>query len=204
MFSGIVEGIGKIKKIHKSTLAVENHLYNDLKIGESISVNGVCLTVVKFDKYCIFFDLSQETLRVSSFKFLKSGDYVNLERAVKVGDRIGGHYVSGHVDEVGYVSDIKKTDRFFIFTFIVSSTKYIVEKGSVAINGVSLTAFDIKKNTFSVWVIPHTYENTNLRFLRTYSPVNVEYDIIVKSIKSDSLKDNNKITLDFLKDNGFI
>lgn len=205
MFSGIVEAVRKIKRIDKSILIIENDFYDDIKIGESISVNGVCLTVVRGDRKNIFFDISDETLRVSSFRFLNLGDYVNLERAAKFGDRIGGHYVTGHIDEIGYISEIKKLDRFFVIDFKVSSTRYVVEKGSVAINGVSLTAFNVKKNLFSVSIIPHTYNNTNFKFLRTGSVVNVEYDILIKSlVKSSNLDTHNKITFEFLKDNGFI
>lgn len=205
MFSGIVETVRKIIKINSSSLTIENNLYNDLTLGESISVNGACLTVVKFDRKKILFDISNETLSVTNFRFLKTDDYVNIERAARFGDRIGGHYVTGHVDEIAYVDSINKLDRFFVFKFRVNSNRYLVEKGSVAVNGVSLTAFDIRKNLFSVSVIPHTYENTNFKFLKVGSAVNIEYDILIKSIINSNNPDkNSKLTWEFLRDNGFI
>lgn len=202
MFSGIIETIRNLIEISTSRVVIENNFYNDIKKGESISINGICLTVVDFKSDKIFFDVSQETFRVTNLKFLKRGDYVNVERALKVGDRVGGHFVTGHIDEVGYVDYIIKKDDFYVFRFKVSSIKFLVQKGSVSVNGVSLTTYDVNNSGFSVAIIPHTYSSTNLKYLKKNSPVNIEYDILAKYSLSN--KTESKITIDFLKENGFV
>ncbi|MCX7641466.1 MAG: riboflavin synthase [Elusimicrobiales bacterium] len=200
MFSGIIEKIAKVKKITSSNLSVENKFQDGLLKGDSISVNGICLTLTNFDNHTLVFDISPQTLKVTNLKFLKLGDEVNLERALKVGDRLGGHFLTGHIDEVGHLEKIEKNDNFYFLVFRISSTKYLVEKCSVGVNGISLTAFDIKNFSFKVAIIPHTYNNTNLKYLKINSYVNIEYDILLKT----TLKNDNRITYDFLKQNGFI
>ncbi|MEF3280222.1 MAG: riboflavin synthase [Elusimicrobiota bacterium] len=198
MFTGIVEQISRIIKLTDRKITVENH-YKDLKDGESISINGVCLTVSDFDTKKILFDISPETYQRTNFKYLKPGLYVNMERALKLGDRIGGHILSGHIDELGRIYNIEKQSDSYVFSFKVSDFKYLAEKGSIAINGISLTPFNLRSNIFDVAVIPHTYEKTNLKFLKTGDFVNIEFDIIAKYLN----KEEKKITLDFLKENGF-
>jgi riboflavin synthase len=200
MFTGIIEKTAKIINISQKRIIIEN-VFEELRNGESISVDGVCLTLTYFDKKEIFFDISPHTYSVTRFKYLKNGEIVNLERALKVGDRLGGHIVTGHIDEVGIVYDIKREDDFYVFIFEVSDTNLLVEKGSVCINGISLTCYDISKNKFKVSVIPHTYNNTNLKNLSRNSKVNIEFDIIAKYLKKNS---SSRITLDFLKQNGFV
>lgn len=199
MFTGIVENLLKVLDINKKRITVEN-VYNDILNGESIAVNGVCLTVTASDKTTISFDISEETYSKTNFKYIKNGDLVNIERALKLGSRLGGHIVSGHIDEVGEIKKIKELDGSYIITVSVSNTKYVVEKGSVCVNGISLTSFNVKPKSFDVSVIPHTFENTNIKLSAKNKFVNIEFDIIAKYLK----KDESKITLDFLKNNGFV
>lgn len=202
MFKGIIDTVRKVYRIEKNRITVENNFYKSLDSGESIAVDGTCLTLVRWNEKEMFFDVSPQTFKVTSLRLIKPGDYVNIERAMRAGDRIGGHFVSGHVDEIGSVESITRDEDFYIFRFRVSSTRYIVEKGSVAINGISLTAFDIDDKTFKVAVIPHTYLNTNLRYLREKSYVNIEFDMILKYISKNEKK--SSITYQYLKENGFI
>jgi len=200
MFSGIIEKTAKLIKIKPDCIVIENVFYN-LNIGESISVNGICLTLTDFNKKEMHFDISEETFSITSLRYLKNGEILNLERAIKLGDRFGGHIVSGHIDEVGRVYEIKKEKDSYIFSFEVSSTDFMVEKGSVSVNGISLTCYNILKNRFSVSVISHTYNNTNLKNLSKNSRVNIEFDIIAKYLMKNP---SSQITLDFLKQNGFV
>ncbi len=200
MFTGIIENISEILDLSKSMIVISNP-YTDLKEGESISVDGVCLTVTRFNKKEIDFNISSETYDKTTFRYLKKGLFVNVERALKLGDRIGGHIVTGHVDEVGTVYEIKKENETFVFSFKISDFKYIAEKGSVSINGISLTPFNLRDKIFDVAVISHTYNNTNLKFLKKGDFVNIEFDILAKYIKNTERK---TITLDFLKENGYL
>lgn len=199
MFSGIIEKTSRIIKISPGVIVIEN-VFDDLKCGESISVNGVCLTIFNFNQKVIFFNLSEETYRITTFKYLKIKDVVNLERSLKLGDRINGHIVTGHIDEVAKITQINKLTSSYIFKFRVKTTTLLCEKGSVCVNGISLTSFDIKDDSFVVSVIDYTYNNTNLKDLRVNSPVNIEYDILSKYL----LKKKNNMDLNFLKENGFL
>jgi len=199
MFTGIVENLLKIADINKNRIVIEN-VYDDIINGESIAVNGVCLTVGHHDKKTISFDTSEETYSKTNFRYIKKGDLANIERALKLGSRMGGHIVSGHIDEVGRIEKIKELDGSYIITVSVSNTKYVVEKGSVCVNGISLTSFNVKPESFDVSVIPHTFKNTNINLLEKNRFVNIEFDIIAKYLK----KDESKITLNFLKENGFV
>ncbi len=201
MFTGIIETVRKVLDISKNKIVIENKFYKDLEKGESISVDGVCLTLVEWNINRMVFDVSPQTYQVTAIRFLKVFDTVNIERAIKANSRFGGHFVTGHVDEVGYVIDIKRYENFYKFSFKVSSTKYLIEKGSISVSGISLTVFDIKDKSFSVAVIPHTFLNTKLYYLKKNSPVNIEFDIISKYLLK-SKKSN--ITLEYLKENGFI
>jgi len=200
MFSGIIEKTAKLIKIKPNRVIIEN-VFDKLNNGESISVNGICLTLTDFNKKEMHFDISDETFSITSLRYLKNGEILNLERAIKLGDRFGGHIVSGHIDEVGRVYEIKKEKDSYIFSFEVSSTDFMVEKGSVSVNGISLTCYNISKTRFSVSVIPYTYNNTNLKNLSKNSRVNIEFDIIAKYLKKTL---SSRITLDFLKQNGFV
>ena len=190
MFTGLVEEVGKVKSIQKGGAFLEvecSKILEDAKEGDSIAVNGVCLTVVKLSKSSVSFDVSQETLKRSNLSKLRPGSLVNLERALKVGERLGGHILQGHVDAVIKLTSIKREGKGFItFSFELPSTfkVFVVEKGSVGIDGISLTVASIKSNAFSVAVIPHTYENTNLKTRKVGDLVNVEFDIIGKYVKN--------------------
>ena len=197
MFTGIVEEIGKIKSFDGKRLVVEcSKVLEGTRLGDSISINGCCQTVVSMSSNSFSADVSAETLRVT--KGFKAGENVNLERALTPQTRMGGHIVQGHVDGVArYLGEMK-------FEVPKELDKYIVYKGSITVNGVSLTVSRNEGNTFCVAIIPHTLENTNLKDLKTGDLVNIETDILGRYVeKFLSTKDNN-LTEDFLKENGFM
>ena len=184
----------------------------DIKIGDSVAVNGVCLTVTSFDKKEIRADVMPETLRRSSLKNLRNGDEVNLERALTLSSRLGGHIVSGHIDGTGTIKKIEEDKNARVLTVGASRAilRYIVEKGSVAVDGVSLTVVSVSDKNFTVSLIPHTNEETVLHCKRTGDEVNIENDIIGKYVEkfmmnpsTDDGKKNNGLTRSFLLENGF-
>jgi riboflavin synthase len=179
MFTGIVTEIGKIySKIGNKIDIIAPQSVKELKTGDSISVNGVCLTVVEKDIKNFKADLLSETIKKTNLRILRAGDLVNLELALKVGDRLGGHIVTGHIDCVGkLVRKYKKQDDVVLeFEIPMAFSKMIMKKGSIAINGISLTVVNIYRNRFSVHIIPHTLENTNLLSCRVGQLINVEID----------------------------
>lgn len=212
MFTGIIEEIGKVvsfkKSAHGADLKISaKTVLEDVKLGESIAVNGVCETVVAFDNTTFEVNVSDETLRVSNLSNLKQGDFVNLERALKLSDRLSGHIVSGHVDLTTKFIKKEKLGEFYNMEFAVTPDfrKYIVKKGSITINGISLTIADIKPESFVVAVIPHTFENTNLKELKNNDIVNIETDILAKYIENFVVgKEKKEITMNFLEENGFL
>ena len=212
MFTGIIEEIGKVvsfkKSAHGADLKISaKTVLEDVKLGESIAVNGVCETVVAFDNTTFEVNVSDETLRVSNLSNLKQGDFVNLERALKLSDRLSGHIVSGHVDLTTKFIKKEKLGEFYNMEFAVTPDfrKYIVKKGSITINGISLTIADIKPESLVVAVIPHTFENTNLKELKNNDIVNIETDILAKYIENFVLgKEKKEITMNFLEENGFL
>lgn len=213
MFTGIIEEIGEIKSFtHNSngaTIVVKcKDVLADTKLGDSIAINGCCQTVVDIKEDFFSARVSDETLNITNFTSLKSGDTVNLERALTLNSRLGGHIVSGHVDCVGKLIKKEQLTDFYNFDFEIpqNQEKYIVYKGSITVNGISLTVANIDKNIFRVAVIPHTYLNTNLQDLKTEDFVNIETDILGKYVeKLLSAKDNNsRISLEFLQKNGFV
>ena len=213
MFTGIIEEIGKIKSFKKdsngATIEVDCSLVlEDTKLGDSIAINGVCQTVIELTPNSFKARVSDETLKVTTFENLKSGDIVNLERALTLNSRLGGHIVSGHVDCRGKFTKIEKLTDFYNLEFEIpqNQTKYVVHKGSITINGISLTVAEINHNRFKVAIIPHTFENTNLKALDVGDNVNIETDILGKYVeKMLSLKDNDsKISMTFLQENGFV
>lgn len=197
MFTGIVEEIGKIKSFNGEKLVVEcKKVLENTQLGDSIAIDGCCQTVVDLTSNTFSTDVSTETLRI--IKGFKAGELVNLERALTPESRMGGHIVQGHVDGVArYLGEMR-------FEVPKELDKYIVYKGSITINGVSLTVAQNERNTFAVAIIPHTLENTNLKTLKTGDFVNIETDIVGRYVeKFLSTKDNN-LTEDFLKENGFM
>lgn len=213
MFTGLIEEQGKIKAIDFSSdgirLTIEcKNILSDIKNGASICTNGVCLTVTDFGKDFITLDVSNETVRVSTFKNIKINDLVNLERALTLNKRLDGHIVSGHVDCIATLIN-KKEDGFskeFFFKVEKNFSKYIIYKGSIAINGVSLTIASIKEDIFSVELIPTTLKEVNLSKLNVGDKVNLETDLFAKYVeKIFSSKDNtSKINYNFLAENGFV
>lgn len=197
MFTGIVEEIGKIKSFDGKKLVIEcSNVLDGTKLGDSIAINGCCQTVVDLMSNYFSADVSSETLRIT--KGFKTGERVNLERALTPQTRMGGHIVQGHVDGVAkYLGDMR-------FEVSPELDIYIVYKGSITVNGVSLTVSKSEKNIFSVAIIPHTLENTNLKDLRVGDLVNIETDILGRYVEKFLSTQNNNITEDFLKENGFI
>ncbi|WP_283624323.1 riboflavin synthase [Clostridium butyricum] len=215
MFTGIVEEIGSLKEISIGSglgnIEIEcNKVLEETKIGDSIAVNGVCLTVNKINSNSFVADIMGETLDRTNLGRLKDGNKVNLERALKVSDRLGGHIVSGHVDGKGQVLSIDKKDDGTWFTISADKEilKYIILKGSITIDGISLTVAYVDNEIFKVSIIPHTLKNTILAQKIQGSYVNLENDIMGKYIEkfmifSKTENEKSKITLDFLRENGF-
>jgi len=190
MFNGIIFNQGKIKKIEKRKRGINLFLKSNLKItsknlGISISCDGVCLTLMSIKNKIFEFYLSNETIQRSKFKKSKVGDNLNLELPLKFGHKISGHLCQGHVDTVAIVNKIIKQDKSYIYDFIFKEKfkKYLIEKASVLINGVSLTISKITKKGFQIWVIPHTLKLTNLSNIKKNEIVNIEIDILSKYIK---------------------
>ena len=189
MFTGIIESVAIVEKVEKKgkniELKLSSNLSSKLRVDESLSHNGVCLTVTSCDEnfYCV--TIVDESLKKSTFSNIKVGSEVNLERSLVINGRLDGHIVQGHVDDIGLC--IKKVDQenswLYTFEFSEKYSNLIIEKGSICVNGVSLTCFDVSDNKFTVAIIPHTYENTNFKFLKEGEAVNLEFDILGKYIK---------------------
>lgn len=191
MFTGIIKNTGKIVNIRKINKGFEieilsNFVLKKKDIGTSISVNGACLTLTKFIKKKIFFFISYKTYEITNFKYLKKNNFVNLERSLKFGDEIAGHFVQGHVDTTGKVISVKKLIKTWtiVISLPANFNSFLVDRGSICINGVSLTIVKVKKNTFSLVVIPHTLKITNIINLNKGDTVNVEIDIVIKYLNS--------------------
>jgi len=189
MFTGLVEEVGKVVELKRFSssgrLKVSCFkILDDVKEGDSVAVNGVCLTVVEIGVNYLVFDVSAETLRRTTVGTLKPKEAVNLERALKLSDRLGGHILQGHVDTTTKVMGIKREGNGFVFTFRLPPqfSHLVVEKGSIGIDGISLTVANLFPDSFTVAVIPHTYENTNLKYRKPGELVNVEFDIIGKYV----------------------
>ena len=188
MFTGIIESLGEIKLITKSdtniNFTIKSSLAGDLKIDQSLSHNGVCLTIVNVAEKTYSVTAVSETLDVTSLKNLKLGDLVNLERSMKMNGRLDGHIVQGHVDQTGICTSIKNKNGSWVFSFEFNASQknITIEKGSITINGVSLTVINSNKNSFSVAIIPYTYENTNFHKLIKGEIVNLEFDVLGKYI----------------------
>jgi riboflavin synthase len=190
MFTGLVESLGTIQRIVDdpdggNVLSVSAAVAPQLAIGESIAVNGACLTVVERDAGSLTLQVGPETLQRTNLGQLRGGDRVNLERSLRVGDRLGGHFVQGHVDAVGHISErVRKGDWETVrFDCPDELTKLMVPKGSIAVDGISLTLVDVGDDFFSVMLIPHTLANTTLGFKIPGDPVNLEADMLAKHVQ---------------------
>lgn len=215
MFTGIIEEIGTISAIHRNPLEAKltisaEKIFSDLKIGDSVAVNGVCLTASDISDNNFTADVMNETFNRSSLSELKSGSPVNLERAMTANGRFGGHIVAGHVDGIGIITNIKKDDNAIWYTISAENCimKYIIEKGSVAIDGISLTVAQVSKDSFSVSVIPHTARETILSHKKAGDKVNLENDLVGKYVEKllnfkDDEKPQSRITREFLANAGF-
>ena len=186
MFTGIIESLGKVinVKVDRGNIdfIIESEISNELKIDQSVSHNGVCLTVTEKTDNTHTVTAVKETLKKSSLESFAVDDLINLERAMKIGDRLDGHLVQGHVDGVAKCIGVSVNDGSWIYTFEfdIKNEMLLIEKGSICINGVSLTVFDIAENTFKVTIIPYTYENTQFKKLKEGDMVNIEFDMIGK------------------------
>ncbi len=191
MFNGIIYNQGKVKKITvskkgKSIFIFSKISINKKNIGMSIACDGVCLTLVSYRNNILEFYLLDETIKRSKFRFLKIGDYINLELPLKYGQDISGHICQGHVDTISKVSKISKKGASKILDFKVNNKykKILIEKASILINGVSLTISKVTKNGFQIWLIPHTLKLTNLSNIKNNTVVNIEFDILSKYVKN--------------------
>ena len=186
MFTGIIEELGTVRRIGGGQIEIAaRRVLSDVQIGDSIAVNGVCLTVTRFDGRSFAADVMPETVRRTELSELKAGSVVNLERALAVGSRVGGHFVAGHVDGTGEVLGIAREGNAVLLTIAASPPLLagIVEKGSVALDGISLTVAAVTDATFTVSLIPHTMEVTNLHTKKKGSPINIETDMLGKFVQ---------------------
>ncbi len=215
MFTGIIQATGRLKKENNAfIIEICDNLF-DINIGDSIAVDGICLTVKNFFQNSFIVDISEETMDKTTLgDKSKLNSIVNLEPALRLSDRLGGHIVSGHIDGLGEVVDIEKLDNSWILSVkwkIKTFSKYIVEKGSICINGISLTIAKEKNNgeIFKIAIIPHTWNNTNLKFLSIGQDVNLEADTLVKYVERLLFENENNntskeiINLTWLKENGW-
>ncbi len=215
MFTGLIEEVGTLVSFqhqhNDAKLAIAcTSLQKDLTIGDSVACNGVCLTIVDFTNTQINVDLSLETKELSLFANMAKGSAINLERALTLQKRLGGHILQGHVDGLSSLIAIKAISTSYVLTFDLAShlRQYVVYKGSIAIDGISLTICDLTEDTFSVSVIPHTYANTNLNTLLQGNKVHLETDILGKYVENmltfRTKKESSSITTSFLQENGFL
>jgi len=209
MFTGLIEIQGKVTSVKETGngigLSLKPMSAYELVLGDSVAVNGVCLTVTKLNGE-ISFDVSPETMRSTNLGELKNGNSVNLERALRLSDRLGGHIVSGHVDNVGSIREIRKAGEYTFYKFDATKDilKYVVKKGSIAIDGISLTVVDLDNTSFSVAIIPHTLTATNIGQKRVGDRVNLEVDIIGKYVeKLLDKNDSGSDLMGLLKEKGF-
>lgn len=211
MFTGIIEEIGEVFQIQQGAKSLKikikaSKVLEDVSVGDSIAVNGICLTVCEFNDNTFSADVMAETIRKSSMSGLKMGSRVNLERAMSANGRFGGHIVSGHIDGIGKIENIKPEDNAIWFTISTTKdlSKYIVKKGSIAIDGISLTVTDVKGDVFKVSIIPHTAKETILSIKKSGDVVNLECDIVGKYIeKLINRGETSTITKDFLALHGY-
>ena len=188
MFTGIIETLGRVEKIEKDreniNFTIQTNITHELKVDQSIAHNGVCLTVVAISDTNYVVTAIKETLDKSNLAFLAENDMVNIERAMKLGDRLDGHIVQGHIDQTAICTEVSDKDGSWFFTFMydTDAKNITIEKGSITVNGVSLTVVDSKKNQFSVAIIPYTYEHTGFSKFEKGTVVNLEFDVIGKYV----------------------
>lgn len=215
MFTGIIEELGTVRKLDSlqdsARLTIEAaKILEGSQVGDSIAVNGVCLTITEMTKNSFSVDIMYETLRKTNLQELKQQTKVNLERALQLQTRLGGHLISGHVDGIGKISAIRKVGIANVYEIIATEdlTSYSIPKGSIAVDGISLTLVDVGQDHFSVSLIPHTFKNTTLGLKEIGSTVNLETDLIgkyvAKFLKPEKPLAKNEISINFLTEHGFI
>ena len=212
MFTGLIETTSNVVDFvmtpDGAIIEIDCELSNEIKIGDSVSINGVCLTVTENDNRVLSFEISKETLLITNFRTIKIGDKVNVERAMKANSRIDGHIVSGHIDGIAKVKSIKKDGFSYKYEFETQKdiTKYIIKKGSVTVNGVSLTVTRVSDILFNIEIIPHTLSHTNLADLKTGDKVNIETDILSRYIEKFLTFNQNggSISMKMLEENGYL
>ncbi len=195
MFTGIVEETGVVRSFEERSdawrLVIEASLIlSDIKLGDSVSVNGCCLTVVQVEDSLLSFDLLEESIRKTSIESATDGTKVNLERALLPTTRMGGHFVSGHIDGPGTIKIIEQKGKDMIFEIQpndLEALKYVVPKGCITLDGISLTIYDVSDSSFTVWLIPHTLEVTNFQYKAVNDAINIEYDLVAKYVEKLSL-----------------
>lgn len=211
MFTGIIEELGRVDSIGSGRLSIlAAKVLEDVQLGDSIAVNGICLTVTSFDKRHFAADVMPETIRRTALRELKKGSPVNLERALTLSSRLGGHIVSGHIDGTGEVESFASEGNAVLLKVQAAPEilHYIVEKGSVALDGISLTVAEVTETDFTVSLIPHTREVTNLHAKQKGSPINIETDVLGKYVEkllrgSEAKEKQSGLTREFLLQNGF-
>lgn len=212
MFTGIVEAVGSVKGIRGNDKGISLQIpipesFGDIKIGDSISVNGVCLTAKVINGGTFSADVSSETIRKTTFGKIKAGERVNLERAMRLSDRLGGHIVTGHIDGTAKLKEVRKEGESVRLSFILDREllRYVISKGSIAIDGISLTVNEVGDGSFTVNIIPHTAQNTTIVGKKAGDEVNIEVDIIGKYVERLLGKGkDSKIDRSFLSEHGFL
>jgi riboflavin synthase len=188
MFTGIIESLGTVKELRPDQdnlhLTISASITSELKIDQSVAHNGVCLTVVAIDNDCYTVTAIRETINKTNLGDWKNGDLINLERAMKLGDRLDGHIVQGHVDQIGICKSVENANGSWYYTFEYDekANNMTIEKGSITVNGASLTVVNSKENEFSVAIIPYTYEHTNFKNFEVGTKINLEFDVIGKYV----------------------
>lgn len=211
MFTGLIEEVGIVKNTDpfgkgKKIVIQSSIVVQDAKLGDSINVNGTCQTVVETDKDFFVVEAVEETLKKTNLGKLKSGDKVNLESSLTLNKKLGGHFVLGHIDATGIVKEIKKLTASYLVKIEYPEVyrKYIIHVGSIAVEGISLTVADYSEKDFTISVIPHTWENTNLKVKKLKESVNLEFDVLGKYVeKMIGKKSESKISEEWLKDLGY-
>ena len=214
MFTGIIEEIGKIVKTKPIagglSIKIEaDKILNDINVNDSICIDGVCLTITNFDESGFWVDAVGSTLEKTTFVSVKTPSTVNLERSVRLNERLGGHLVQGHVNGRGTISEIQKLGENYLLKIDVPENleRYLIKEGSIAVNGISLTIADLYKNVISISIIPHTWQNTNLQYKKLNEKVNIEIDILAKYVEKLLSRSNNtsekNITETWLKEIGY-